>query len=331
MRWHDMADITIYAPGATVEMITITNAPLYPADATPAFQAAVNTLPAYGGKISIAAAALPYLIGGITCGGKAVEWVGEGGPGQSSVLGHGATELMVKDGTVGITFGTTGNQFRGGVLSNLRLVAQSPAALGGLLFNGISNARLNNVTCSNFNSPGAFGRKYNGGASGGSLTMYNEEYGCQANNCTVGVWGVRSNGLLVMGGLYDANDNHSAITPNTTGILWDAPGDTLHVIGARFQAYARHIDNNCEGLIVQGTRHENFTIGIRSVGNYCRIEPGEMTNYGSGASGGTGILVAGNRNYVNAQGINSVALRVDRTGATNSIVVDDCHIYGVVP
>lgn len=324
-----MSQVTIYAPSLTVQVINATSAPVYPADASASFQAAVDALPAFGGKIVVAAG--QYLAGGINCGTKAVEWAGEGGPGTSATLGHGATEIVVKDGTVGMTFGLPGgNIFRGPVISNLRLVAQSPAALGGILFNGISGSRLWNVTCSDFNGASAYGRKYSGG-SAGSLTMYNEEHGCQANSCTIGVWGARANGMNIFGGLFDANNNHAnIIIAGSTGLLWDSPGDTLTVIGGRFQSYARHIDNNCEGLFVSGTRHEAFTIGIRSTGNYCRLDPSEMSNFISGSTSGTAIAVSGTRAFVNAQAVNSVGLRVDRTGLTNSIVIDNSQTV-VVP
>src|SRR5262249_20676349 len=112
------------------------------------------------------------------------------------------------------------------------------------------------------------------------------------------------------------------VVANSKGILWQAPGDTLGVFGTRFQSYAIHIDSQCAGTFVSGTRHEGFDIAIKIAGDFCTLMPGQIDNSSVGGKG-TGIhLTSGRQAFVVGNTITAVAHRIEKSAARDFVIID---------
>jgi hypothetical protein len=225
-----------------------------------------------------------------------VEIVGLGNAGQSSGLGAGpgGVTLIAPDSAVGLTFGDATNRFRGPIIRNIHIKANSAASLGGLRLRGYSNFLMERVVASGFTN--GYGIQIdaslaNSGATG--ATMYGELVGCGAHDCKIGLdnWG--GSGVTLFGGTFDNGANNAGVVvASSVGIQARGPNAQIAVYGTRIQSYSTGIDLPSGGghdSQIFGVRIEGFDIGIQTDQPGTYVNGGEFVNnlYATAQSVGT--------------------------------------------
>lgn len=208
-----------------------------------------------------------------------VEIVGLGNSGQSSTLGGGpgAVTLIVPDGAVGLTLGDGSNRFRGPILRNLHIKANSSAALGGIHLKGYSNWLMERVVCSGFTA--GYGFFFDGGAG---LTMYGEMVGCVAADCQTGLDNLGGSGVTLFGGTFDNGDNNAGVVvAGSTGIRVRGANGQVFAFGTRIQSFDTCADLQSGGgraSHLVGIRCEGFNLGVQTNAPGTVVHGGEFNN-----------------------------------------------------
>jgi len=285
-----MSNVIVYVSGATVQVMTSTAVPAYPADARPVIQAALSSVDVNrGGQVSLSQGR--YKAGGLTSTIQGLDFRGDGMPGLDTATCKGSTQIVVPDGMDGLTLGTLATHgARGYGARGIHFIADAAAGNGrGIVILNAENDILDDLSISDFVA--GVGLDINGG---GGNAQYITARNLRISNCGTGLrMAGPVNGFRLQGG-YFAGYPPSATAPASrrgTGISMEG-GDTLMVTDAIFQTWQTCIDIRKNTGHKVDARFENFGTAVR-IGGLCKgvFITGCFTN------GGTAVYVeAGARN-----------------------------------
>lgn len=217
----------------------VVSPPAFPADASPAMQAALDLVDANRGGLVRVRQGRYRLATGLVSARQGLVLEGEGMPGVSDTYARGSTQFVVGPGQVGITLGTAGtHQTRGYGLRNLHFISEDGSG-GGVRLLNCESSIVEDAGASNFTS--GFGVQVDGGGQAGSNGQYTELRNLRVGRCAVGLHlaGNAPNGTRLLGGYLCGQE---ASSPRAGTAVFVERGDTLRLFGTVIQGWAVGVD-----------------------------------------------------------------------------------------
>lgn len=263
----------------------VVSPPAFPADASPAIQAALDLVDANRGGLVRVRQGRYRLATGLVSTRQGLVVEGEGMPGVSDTYARGSTQFVVAPGQVGITLGQAStHQTRGYGLRRLHFIAEDGTG-GGILLLNCESAIVEDAGASNFTA--GYGIRVDGGNAAGSNAQYGELRNLRVGRCLVGLHlaGNAPNGTRLMGGYLAGQE---ASSPRAGTAIYVERGDTLRLFGTVIQGWAVGVDLALNGgHELHGARFEFCDLALK-VRAGCR---GVSVVGGSFVNSGTAIEV----------------------------------------
>lgn len=266
----------------------VVSPPVFPADASPAVQAAIDAVDANRGGLVRVRQGRYRLATGLVSARQGLVLEGEGMPGVSDTYARGSTQFVVAPGQVGLTLGTAGtHQTRGYGVRNLHFISEDGSG-GGIHLVNCESSIVEDAGASNFTA--GFGVKVDGGGQAGANAQYSELRNLRVGRCLVGLHlaGNAPNGARLLGGYLCGQE---ASSPRAGTAILVERGDTLRLFGTVIQGWAVGVDLALNGgHELHGPRFEFCDLGLR-VGAACRGVSLFGGSFVNGGPGSTGIVV----------------------------------------
>lgn len=279
-----------------------------------AIQGAHDALPENGGTVRFPSADI-LLSTGITSTKKGVVWKGGGAPAVGAASGEGATHFHTSSAIRMFDIGSASvTNHHGHQFENMTLQDDGGTALAGIRMRRMNHAKINWVSCINFNNTGACGVDSDGT---GNANILHEYYGLMLRGCDTGLKMTASIGTRWWGGYINACTTGVHTTDVASNLIFDGSidacttgmqldGDSSWVSG-RFEGNTTAVEVTRNNNIISGEYQSNTTdINITGTANGTLIwNPRRGT--------GSMIIVdaGGNTQQIGKFGIETLALRVD--------------------
>lgn len=239
----------------------VVSPPAFPADASPAMQAALDLVDANRGGLVRVRQGRYRLATGLVSTRQGLVLEGEGMPGVSDTYARGSTQFVVAPGQVGITLGAAGShQTRGYGLRRLHFIAEDGTG-GGILLLNCESAIVEDAGASNFTA--GYGVRVDGGNAAGSNAQYGELRNLRVGRCAVGLHlaGNAPNGTRLFGGYLAGQE---ASSPRAGTAIYVERGDTLRLFGTVIQGWACGVDLALNGgHELHGARFEYCDLALK--------------------------------------------------------------------
>lgn len=286
-------------------------------------QAAINSLSAYGGRVTVGQGDY-FLSSGIetVLPNLVLDCVG----GRGTGISNGTVRIHVPNGAVGFTFNPSGTStsVAGPVIKGCSFMAET-GAVGGIHILRTNNFTIERVNANGFTGSGHYGLYIDGGAD---VDSYGAVMNSIFTNSDIGIELRRASGTRLIANSLNGNTKGAPV-PGSIGIYQTgSAGGTTMAWGDIVDGFDTLIKmDRCDNDMLMGDRFEGFitaAITLNASSGFCsgvQILGGSISNSILGG-GGTAIVVGSSvhKTLIVISGIEGVKTKIANYGAGTYVI-----------